>query len=260
MKLFESTRVEKLVTVFLLVASLLVAFQAIGALQKLFEPRPPMGNIISVEGVGVVNAVPDIARITFSVFEEADTAAEAQEKSAEKVNAALDILDEFNIEEKDIKTTSYNVSPKYSRPQPCFNGVCPEYEQRIIGFSTNQTVEIKVRNIDDAGDILSKLGEVGVSNLNGPSFTIDDPEALQAEARALAIEDAQNKAKALTKDLGVRIVRVTGFWENTGPYYPEYRYEGFGGATDSAVKNSVPQLPTGENQVTSRVSVTYEIR
>jgi len=85
---------------------------------------------------------------------------------------------------------------------------------------------------------------------------------LQAEARAAAIEDARMKAKALAKDLGVRLVRVTGFWENSGPYYSydvarsESAY-GLGGATNAA---PAPELPTGESEIVSRVSVTYEIR
>ena len=260
MKLFESSRVEKLAALFLLVASILVGLHAIAALKGLFDPAPLMGNMISVEGAGTVQAVPDIARVTFSVLEEAETAADAQEQSAQKVNTALALLEDYDIDEKDIKTTSYNVSPKYARQQPCFNGICPEYEQRIVGFTTNQTIELKIRDVDAVGEILSLLGEAGVSNLYGPSFTIDDPDALKAEARALAIEDAQSKAKALAKDLNVRLVRVTGFWENSGGYYPDYaRAESFGFGGDTAV-SSVPEIPTGENEVKSNVSITYEIR
>lgn len=259
MKLFESTRIEKLAALFLLFAAILVALQAVVTIRSIFEPAPLVGNVITVEGVGTVNAIPDIARITFSVFEEAETAAEAQAGSAEKVNAALALLEEYDIDDTDVKTTSYNVSPKYSRQQPCFNGFCPEYEREIVGFTTNQSVEIKVRDVDVVGDILSKLGEAGVTNLYGPSFTIDDPEQLQADARALAIEDAQEKAKTLARDLGVRLVRVTSFWENSGGYYPEFRAESAAFGGDAAV-SSTPQLPTGENEVTSRVSITYEIR
>lgn len=259
MQFFESPRIEKLAAVFLVVTSLLVSFMALDALFDLFEPRPSMGNIISVEGVGTITAIPDIARLTFSVSEEGASASEAQEKSAEKVNSALALLDAFNIEEADIKTTSYNLSPKYNRSQPCFNGFCPEYEQTIIGYTTSQTVEVKVRDTASVGDVLSKLGDAGVSNLYGPSFTIDDPEELQAQARAKAIEDAQIKAKSLAKDLGVRLVRVTGFWENPGGYPVPYAEKAFGFGGDGTASLS-PELPTGENEVTSRVSITYEIR
>lgn len=261
MNFLESTRIEKLAALFLFIASLLLGLMAVGSFQNLLEPRPPVGSMISVEGTGKVTAIPDVARITFAVFEEGTTASEAQEKASQKSNTALALLEGFGIDEKDIKTISYSVSPKYSRPQPCFNGFCPEYEQRITGFTTSQTIEVKVRDTAQSGDVLSALGTAGVSNLSGPSFTIDDPDALREQARAEAIKDARAKAKTLAKDLGVQLVRVTGFWENTGPY-PYYaesaKAYGFGGA-DSAV-SSTPEIPAGENEIISTISVTYEIR
>ncbi len=260
-KLFESARVEKLAALFLLAAAIFVGLQAVNALMKLFEPRPAYGNIITVEGMGKVTAVPDVATVTFSISEEATTASAAQDSAAKKMNVALAVLtDELNIPEADIKTTSYTVYPRYNQPQPCYREFCPEYDQRIVGYTASQSVEVKVRETDKAGEVLSKLGDAGVSNLYGPSFTIDDPEGLKAEARKQAIEDARAKAKALAKDLNVRIVRVTGFWENSGGYPTPYygKAEGMGG--DMAVSSVSPELPVGENDIQVMVSVSYEIR
>lgn len=261
-KLLESTRIERLVALLLLVASVFVAFLAFDAMRTAFTPLPPMGNVISVEGTGTVTAIPDVARVTFSVREEAESAADAQDAAAEKVNTALDLLDEFNVEEKDVKTTSYNVSPRYSRAQPCFNGYCPEYEQTVIGYTTSQTVSVTVRDTEQVGAVLSALGSAGVSNLSGPSFTIDDPDALYEEAREKAISEARTKAKTLAKDLGVRLVRVTGFWENDGYRYP-YAFEEKAyslGGDGAMTAPAIPQLPVGENEVSVTVSVSYEIR
>lgn len=257
-KLFESGRVEKLAALFLVAASLFVAFKAADALLGLFRPQPVFGNVITVDGQGSVLAIPDIARITFSVSEEADTAKDAQERAATKVNAAFETLKGLAIEERDIKTISYSLSPKYSRPQPCFNGLCPDYEQTIVGYTVSQTVEVKVRDTAKAGDVLSALADAGASNLFGPNFTIDDPDALKAEAREQAIEDARAKAKRLADDLGVRLVRVTGFWENGGGPIPfAEKVYGLGG--DSS-RSTAPSVPTGENEVMVTVSITYEIR
>lgn len=260
MKLFESARIEKLAALLLVAASMLLALQAVGAARTLFGPLPPTVNGISVEGTGKVTAIPDIARITFSVSEEADTAKDAQDRASEKMNAALELLGGMAIDEKDIKTTSYSISPKYSYPPRCYSGYCPpDYEQTIVGYSVSQTVEVKVRDTAKAGDVFSALGGADVSNLYGPSFTIDDPEALKDEAREKAIIDARAKAKTLAKDLGVRLVRVTGFFESTGGYpiyYGKAEALGVGGDASGAV----PSVPTGENEVSVTVNVTYEIR
>ena len=258
MKLFESARVEKLAVLFLFVASVLVGLQAVNTLRGMFDPLPVLGSVITVEGFGSVTAVPDIALITFTVSEEALTAEAAQDVAAQKVNTALALLKELNIEEKDIATRSYNVSPKYTRPQPCFNGFCPDYEQRIVGYTTSQTVAVKVRDTAVAGDVLSQLGGVGVNNLSGPSFTVDDPDLLKEEAREKAIRNAREKAETLAKNLNVRLVRTTGFFENTGRYPTPYLEKGFG--TNSAVGGTVPELPAGEQEVAVSVSISYEIR
>lgn len=259
-KLLESSRIEKLAALFLLVAAVFVAFLAVGAVRDAFSSRPPMGNVITVEGTGKVTAVPDIARISFSISEDAKSVSDAQDTATNKVNAALALIKDLGVEDKDVKTTSYSVSPRYSRAQPCYNGVCPDYTQTIIGYTVSQTVEVKVRDTAQVGEVLTRLGNTEVSNLYGPNFAIDDPEALQAEARDAAIKNAREQAKLLAKSLGVSLVRVTGYWENQGGYYPyETKAYGLGGAADS-ISAPVPQVPTGEDEVSVSVSVSYEIR
>ncbi len=257
----HSARVEKLVLVFLVVASLLLGAKALNAIINFDTTPQPAGNVISVEGIGKVSAVPDVATISFSVSENAETASIAQTAATKKINVALAVVDEFDIEEKDIKTSSYNVYPRYSNPTPCYSYPCAyDDSQRIIGYSASQTVEIKVRNIDDVGKILSALGDAGVSNIYGPNFTIDDEEALRAEARREAIEAAREKAKVLADDLDVRLVRVVSFWENSGGYpmyYGRDMAEGLGGAVNQA---KAPEVPAGENEIVINVSISYEIR
>ena len=97
-----------------------------------------------------------------------------------------------------------------------------------------------------------------MSSLN---FTIDDEEELKREARREAINDAEKKARELAKDLGVRIIRVVNFSESGG-YPPIARFavaESF--ALDDGARGApAPEIPVGESKITSRVSITYEIR
>lgn len=258
-KLLESPRVEKLASLFLIVVTILMALVAIDRVAGLFEPRPTMGNTITVDGEGKITVVPDIATVSFSVTEDATTASQAQDAAAKKINVALAVAKQQGVAEKDIKTTSYSISPKYNTPQPCYAGYCPSYDQRVIGYTSSQTVEVKVRKIDDVGKVLSSLGDAGVSNLYGPNFTVDNIDKVREQAREAAIADARAKAKVLAKDLGVSIVRVASFYENGVPVY----YYGKGGAamdSVSAAPAAAPQIPAGENEITINVSVSYEIR
>lgn len=256
--LLSSKRIERLVALFLVVASLLVAFMAIDAFTDLFEPGAPATNTISVDGMGTATAIPDIATISFSVMSEGKTAAEAQDAATKTNNVALALLKEQGIADTDVKTTSYTVQPKYSWPQPCYNPPCVYDEQRVVGYTVNQSTEVKVRDLGTVGALLSALGTAGISQLYGPNFQVEDEDTVRAEARKEAIEEARAKAQVLARDLGVRLVRVVSFSENAGGYpLPYDRAYGLGGATEA---KAVPELAVGENEIVSQVYITYEIR
>ncbi len=264
--LFHNRAVTNLVVAFLCAATVLVIFQALSTLDNFGESPNGAQNVVTVSGEGKVSTAPDIATISFTVSEDASTVAAAQDAAAKKENAALAALKPFNLADKDIQTSSYNVYPKYSSSQPCVynavNGVvipCPPTESKIIGYTTSQTVTLKVRNLDDVGKIVTALGGAGISNLNGPNFTIENPDAVQAQARDKAIVDARAKAGDLAKALGVRLVRVVNYSENGGGY-PVPMYGAKADAMTSSGAATVPSIPTGENTVTVDVSVTYEIR
>lgn len=222
-------------------------------------------NVITVEGTGDVSVVPDVAQITFTVSESAKSVKEAQDLTTQKTDDAIAAMKKLGIAEKDVKTLSYNVSPKYEYSQPCPPGVmCTAMmpsNPKIVGYDVSQTVEVKVRDTAKAGDALAALGSIGVQNISGPNFMVDDEDAAKAEARGKAIDDARAKAKVLAKQLGVGLGKVVSYSEN-GNGYPQpmmYSAVAKGGAVDAS-REVAPSLPTGENKTTVTVSVTYEIR
>lgn len=216
-------------------------------------------NVITVEGTGEASAIPDIATIGFSVMESAPAVADAQAKATAKTDAALAALKAQGIEDKDIKTTSYNVYPQYENIAPCYYGDCPvRSNPRITGYEVSQSIEVKVRDTAKAGAILENLGSVGVGNIYGPNFTVDDEDAAKTEAREQAIKEAREKAQVLAKQLGVRLGKVVSYYENPG-MYPMYDKASVGyGGMEAA--QSAPALPVGENETTVTVSITYEIK
>jgi uncharacterized protein YggE len=165
---------------------------------------------ITVRGEGEVMARPDIGAFNFSVTAEADDAASAQTDSADKTNAILAYLEESGVEEKDIKSSGYSLNPKYTyETQVCASNMyCPPGDPVIDGYTVTQTIEVKVRDLDKAGDLISGTGERGATNISGLNFTIDDESTLKAEAREAAIADAKEKAAVLADELGVRLVRI----------------------------------------------------
>lgn len=251
------TLVLLLLAVFLFAQSLntFKAYQYVGA------DIPPM-NTINVQGEGEAFQVPDVAEFTFSIVKEGETPNEVRGAADESYNAALNFVKEQGIEDPDLKTTSYNLSPRYTyRQQACVPGrPCPPGERELAGFELRQSVRVKVRDTAKAGDIIAGLAEMDVEEVSGLSFTIDDDDAVRAQARADAIADAQDNAEQLAEQLDVTLGRIVNFNEFGGgeprPFALEMADEGRGGAATPAPA----RLEPGENRVVSNVNITYEIR
>lgn len=221
-------------------------------------------NAISVSGEGEVFAVPDTAEFTFSIQEEAETAAEVQATTTKKANDVVKALVEKGIKEEDIKTTNYSLSPKYEwkTAETCLRYPC-EKNRVQVGFSINQSMRVKVHDLDRAGELLELVTDKGVASVSGLNFTVADEDSLRADARKQAIDEAREKAEKLAEDLGVSLVRIVGFSESGQQGYPMYaRAEmmesskalGLGGG------DMTPNVPAGENKIVSNVHIRYEIR
>ena len=227
------------------------------------------------------------------MVEQGKTVAEAQDKASKKGNDIIAALKALGIAEVDIKTTDYSSYPTYQwqnavcvqsvdvpvssvsagsvggsgvsgmmisnpTPAPIY---CPPGKQTLTGYEVNQTVTVKVRKTADAGTALTKVGSLGAANISGLSFVVDNLDAVQAEARDKAIQDAKAKATVLAKSLGVKMTKIINFYENNNQ--PYYAY-GMGGGDMINSKSNVaalpPELPVGQNKITSNVTITYELQ
>ncbi len=230
-------------------------------------------NTISVTGTAEVSAAPDIATFSFTVKETAKDAKEAQKVINEKVSKILKGLKDLGVDEKDIKTESYTIYPKYEwvkvldGPKVALDGTKyypGDNSKRVqVGFDVSQNVRVKLRDLDKVSDALTLFAQNGVENLNGPRFEIDDPEGLKEEARLEAIKKAKAKAKRLASDLGVKLGKIVSFNDNSSGYRPVYNAPMMmkGMAMDAMVEEAyIPELPTGEQDIRSTVTITYKIK
>lgn len=227
--------------------------------------RYPNGQTasITVYGEGEATAVPDIATVTITIRENAKTVPEAQKLVEAKVNEAMTSLIILGVGQKDQRTLSYYVNPKYEN-YAATQAAYPVYNQRIVGYEVTQSLEIKVRKVDSAGDVIGALGGINITEISGPAYTVDDMDKVQAEAKEKAIAEAKEKAKATARALGANLGAVLQFNEDNSGYYPMYARDmmstqayGKGAAEMAPVPAT---LPTGENVIKSRVTITYTLR
>lgn len=225
--------------------------------QSLGRPNGQVASI-TVSGEGEVTTLPDIATVVITVRESAKTVPEAQKLAETKVKAAIAALSKFGVHDLDQKTLSYNVNPKYENVPVLSGAMYPVSNQKIVGYEVTQTVQIKVRDVEAAGEIIGALGVANITEISGPSFEVDNIDTLQAEAKEKAIAQAREKAKATAKALGTSLGPVIQFNEDNGGYYPMYAKsmmaDGRGGAADQEVS-----LPQGDSVIKSRVTITYSL-
>jgi uncharacterized protein YggE len=244
----------------------LVVFLAVISIKQLVSisyigKQFPSMNTIAVSGKGEAISIPDIATFSFSVTETAKTVKQAQDLATAKINKSLVDVKAKGVEDKDIKTLSYSINPKYEYSQGVCNQYgCPNGRSVLVGYEVSQSIQVKVREISKAGEMFDTLGKVGIENVNGLTFSIDDIEYIKSIARANAIKNAEAKAEKIAKDLGVSLVKVISFYDSSDDQYPMYAREVMSPDMMSAKASVAPSVPTGEQKVTANVSVTYEIR
>lgn len=208
-------------------------------------------NTVTFNGEGSVLAKPDVAVIDLSIVTEAATSKAAQDDNSAKSRAVTEFLKKQDVDEKDIKTTGYNIYPQYHYPR--------DGKPQISGYQVNQTVQVKVRDLDKTDVVLDGIVAAGANQVNNFQLTIDEPDKLQAEAREKAIKNAKEKADKLKKQLGIDLGRIVNFYESSGGYYPVPMYKESSSAVDGRGGGG-PSIPTGENEISVSVSITYQIK
>lgn len=250
-KQFElSNRLFVIAAVLIVAIALSVVVGIYIALKGLPEAQP---REITVVGEGKIYIVPDIATVDISVVNEGNEQADIPamiKKNTETMNALISDLKNLGIDEKDIKTTQYNLEPRYNWTE--------NQGQVFIGYKITNTILVKIRDFTKIGAVLSKATiSGGATSIGNIYFTIEDPEKARQEAREKAIEQAKAKAESIAKASGLKLGKILNISEG---YYP-YAYGGGEMLKANAeAAPSAPEIQPGQQEVSTTVYLTYRVR
>jgi hypothetical protein len=234
-----------IVLALLITAVLLSACNAIAPGASSTQPRT-----INVNGSSQVILTPDIAYVSIGVHTEAEDAKEAVAANNEQTQAVVDALVAEGVDPKDIQTVNFSIYPqeRYS----------PTGESLGRYFAVDNTVSVKVRDLDSLGDLLDAAVQAGANTIYGISFDVENKDAALEQGRQAAVENARLQAEQLAAAAGVSLGPVYSISSYSSyPVPMAYDVKGIGGAADAAA--SVPISP-GQQTITVDVSVAYEIR
>ena len=174
---------------------------------------------IWVNGTGQATDDPDLGIISLGVEALADSAAEARGLAAEAIDRTISSLRGNNVDDQDMQTSQFNIRPRYDNQEvtKCI-GCRVEFERVLIGYQVNNTLTIKVRDLDNMGGIIDGATEAAgnLVRINRVSFTIEDTKPLQNKAREEAIADMLTKANAMAELAGVELGKLVFLTESGG--------------------------------------------
>lgn len=207
---------------------------------------------VTVSGEGKVYAKPDIALTSLGIKTEGVTVAAVTKTNTDIMNAVIEAVKELGIEEKDIQTTNYTLTPSYDYTET--------FGTIFRGYTLSQNIQVKVRDFTKIGDVLSQATSKGANLVNDLQFTIDNPEQFKEQARAKAIAQAKANAENLAKESGISLGKIINVYESYYPYAVMYNSaaKGMGGGVaDSA---PVPTIQPGQQEINVTISLTYKVK
>lgn len=224
-----------------------VSGQAVTAAQQVATDTTP--RQITVVGYGEAFGEPDRAQVQVGVETFSPTVGEATTANETTLSAVMDALTAAGIAEADIQTTNYSVWA-----EQIYGDKGPE---GIAGYRVSNMVNVTVRDIALVDDVLGAVTDAGANAIYGVTFSVADTAALQSEARAKAVADAEARAQSLAELNGVELGEPILITETIGQPFPMP----MGGANFAVAEQaSAPGISPGQLSVQMPVQITYAIK
>ena len=214
------------------------------------SPNSSQDKTVSVQGEGKSMLVPDIYNFSITASEVGKTTKGVNEAITKKVNEAMKILADNKIDKKDIQSQNINISE---------NRVYDNSSSRPEWYRGMHTLNIKVRNIANAGKIMDELTAIDGLLVNSWDYAHDNKDATLDAARKLAFENAKAKAENLANLAGMKLGKPVSINESSqNSYYPPM-YQAREMAMDSGAWGETTINP-GEQELSVQVNIVFEIK
>ncbi len=229
---------------------------------------------IHVRATGTVSGAPDLAILSLGVESVSDTASEARAAAAAAMDGVMTVLRDAEIEDRDIQTQYFSISPRYEsvRVTECEEdkevglerigegeNCITRWEQELVGYSVSNQVSVKIRALDQAGTIIDQVTDAAgdLVRVNGISFTIEDIDPLRDQARNEALAKLRQNAEGLAELAGVGLGRLVHLQEQTA--YIEPLQPGFARTAFAAESAADTSISAGELDVSVSANAIYLI-
>jgi uncharacterized protein YggE len=223
----------------------------LGTLTALADDKTEM-RLITVGGEAEVKVAPDEVVFDVTVQTINKDLRLAKNQTDERLKKVIDLTRRYQIRAADVQTDYIRLEPRYRGND----------ESRLfIGYSVQKDLIFTLRDVSQAEALLSELIELGISRINGVRFQTSELRKYRDQARALAMKAAQEKAAALSAEIGQKIGKAYSIEEEIPSRVGPYQNVSANNAVfvSEEATQSEGTLALGQIKVSARVTVKFEL-
>ncbi len=212
--------------------------------------------LITVTGQAEVKVAPDEVVFNLEVETLNKELATAKALNDESVRRVLALARRYQIPERNMQTDYISVVPKY------YEATGPEDRRRdreFLGYEVSKRIVIILSDVSRTESLLSDVLTTGVNYVRGVEFRSTQIRKFKDQARTLAIRAAQEKATALTREIGQTIGKAYSIREDEPGRYDNMMQNTTVGVSAGASAEETT-IALGQISIQARVVVSFELK
>lgn len=208
------------------------------------EPEPIS---LKLDVTEVAEAVPDRLSVSAGVVTMAAEAGTALADNSRQMNNVITALKRTGINSRDIRTSRLELQPRYRYAEG--------QARELVGFEARNQLHIILSDVSRSGAVIDTLVRAGANQVDGPEFTLAQPDRLLDATRAKAVQTAQKRARVYAEAAGLKLVGIRRMTESPGRITPMPQV-----ARSMAVAADAPTpIEAGTVQLSVTLSMEYEL-
>ncbi|HWN11213.1 MAG TPA: SIMPL domain-containing protein [Pyrinomonadaceae bacterium] len=232
----------------LLVIAITLSASSISAQSAVDRP------LITVTGQAEIMVVPDEVAFSLRVVTMEKELNAATVKNDQVVKSLMALAQKYQIPPRQVQTGHISMAQRFSDEE------VTKKPPVFLGYTVTKRVAIVLGDVSKAEDLLADIFKSGITNIDDVDFRTTQLRKYKDQARAMAMKAAQEKATALTRQIGQTIGKAYSIHEQ-GPAFggsPNVRNSiGFVTATSS---NDESTIALGQISITAHVVVSFELK
>ncbi|CAG0947597.1 26 kDa periplasmic immunogenic protein [Anaerolineae bacterium] len=214
---------------------------------------------ITTTGEAEIKVAPDEVILILGVETWDKNIQNAKKQNDDRVKKITALTKDFGIDPKHVQTDQINVEPRYR------NGLYTDAD--FIGYFVRKTMVITLKDVSKFEDVFTGALSAGATHVQGVQFCTTELRKYRDQARALAIQAAREKARALAGELGRKIGEPQSIQENQSSWWSSYSARWGGAMTQNVVQNvgsgsafsEEGTFAPGQISISARVTVTFDL-